>query len=481
MLLRLVLGGMALAATAAGPALADDPIKIGFITKFPVPFFATMENAAKAYAEANPGVEIIFAQGTSATDIEGQIAHIESMVTKGVQGIAITPVDPTVAPALDKAIAAGVKVVLMDNNIPDWEGRTALATTDNYNAGRIAGEHLKTLLKDGDTLGILEGVPGVPSLDDRVNGMLEGLKSVNVEIAGKGATNCTEELGINVAEDLLTKNPDLKAIYAACGPPAAGAAQAIKNAGIPNDKIVLVGFDFCCGEEEALAAGIEDATVAQFPSKMAELGVDALVKAIRGETVESLIEFRSRPGHQGQHGAIQVSDRRAGKRAGPPSKIDRKRRDVHLMDALVCSTPGSLVLEQRPAPQREPGQVLVRPRRIGICGTDYHIFEGKHPFLQYPRVMGHELAVEVVEPPPDVRLSPGEICVVNPYLSCGYCIACRAGKPNCCVRISVLGVHQDGGMTELISVPLGQSGSCRRTDASINARPSNFSLSARTP
>ncbi len=124
------------------------------------------------------------------------------------------------------------------------------------------------------------------------------------------------------------------------------------------------------------------------------------------------------------------------------------------MDALVCLTPGSLLLERRPAPQREPGQVLVRPRRIGICGTDYHIFEGKHPFLQYPRVMGHELAVEVVEPPPDSGLSPGDIFVVNPYLSCGYCIACRAGKPNCCVRISVLGVHQDGGMAGLLSVPL---------------------------
>jgi simple sugar transport system substrate-binding protein len=91
------------------------------------------------------------AQGTSATDIEGQIALIESMVTKGVQGIAITPVDPTVAPALDKAIARGVKVVLMDNNIPDWKGRTALATTNNYNAGKISGEYLKTVLKDGDT------------------------------------------------------------------------------------------------------------------------------------------------------------------------------------------------------------------------------------------------------------------------------------------------------------------------------------------
>ena len=290
MKLRLLLGGLALAIASAGPASADDPIKIGFITKFPVPFFATMEDAAKAYAKEHPGVEVTFAQGTSATDIEGQIAHIESMVTKGVQGIAITPVDPTVAPALDKAIAAGVKVVLMDNDIPDWKGRTALATTDNYNAGKIVGEYLKTVLKNGDTLGILEGVPGVPSLDDRVKGMLDGLKGVDVVIVGKGATNCTEELGISVAEDLLTKNPELKAIYAACGPPAAGAAQAIKNAGIANDKIVLAGFDFCCGEKEALEAGIEDATVAQFPSKMAELGVDALVKSIRGEKVESLID-----------------------------------------------------------------------------------------------------------------------------------------------------------------------------------------------
>ena len=289
MRLRL-LGGLALAAMIAGPATAQDAVKIGFITKFPVPFFATMENAAKAYAEANPGVEIIYGQGTSATDIEGQIAQIESMVTQGVQGIAITPVDPTVAPALDKAIAQGVKVVLMDNNIPDWTGRTSLATTDNYNAGKIAGAYLKTVLKDGDTLGILEGVPGVPALDDRVNGMLEGLQGVNVNIVGRAGTNCTEELGINVAQDLLTANPDIKAIYAACGPPAAGAAQAIKNAGIANDAIILVGFDFCCGEAEAMAAGIEDASVAQFPTKMASLGVEALVKAIRGEKVESLID-----------------------------------------------------------------------------------------------------------------------------------------------------------------------------------------------
>nr|WP_295467865.1 sugar ABC transporter substrate-binding protein [Mesorhizobium sp.] len=286
---RSILAGAVVAFSVAAPATAADAVKIGFITKFPVPFFATMENAAKDYAAANPGIEIVFGQGASATDIEGQIAQIESMVTQGVKGIAITPVDPTVATALDKAIGAGVKVVLMDNDIPGWTGRTALATTNNYNAGKIAGEYLKSVLKPGDTMGILEGVPGVPSLDDRVKGMKEGLGGLDVKIVGTGATDCTEEKGINVAQDLLTANPDLKSIYAACGPPAAGAAQAIKNANLSGE-VILVGFDFCCGEAEALEAGIENATVAQFPTKMASLGVEALVKAIRGEKVESLID-----------------------------------------------------------------------------------------------------------------------------------------------------------------------------------------------
>ena len=98
-----------------------------------------MEDAAKACATAHPGVDILYGQGTGATDIKGQIALIESIFTQGVQGIAITPVNPTVAQALDKAVAAGIKVVLMDNSISDWADQTTLATTNNFEAGRIAG------------------------------------------------------------------------------------------------------------------------------------------------------------------------------------------------------------------------------------------------------------------------------------------------------------------------------------------------------
>jgi 2-desacetyl-2-hydroxyethyl bacteriochlorophyllide A dehydrogenase len=123
------------------------------------------------------------------------------------------------------------------------------------------------------------------------------------------------------------------------------------------------------------------------------------------------------------------------------------------MDALVCVKPGVLRVMQRPRAVRGADEVLVKPLRIGICGTDYHIFEGNQPFLDYPRVMGHELAVEVVEAPEGTGLSVGTTCVVNPYLNCGQCGACRKGKPNCCEKLAVLGVHRDGGMTSLLSLP----------------------------
>lgn len=124
------------------------------------------------------------------------------------------------------------------------------------------------------------------------------------------------------------------------------------------------------------------------------------------------------------------------------------------MKAVVCRSPGDLVVEDRPAPGAPPpGWALVAVSHVGICGTDYHIFEGKHPFLAYPRVMGHEVSGTVIEVGEGVGLTAGEPVVVNPYLSCGTCIACRKGKPNCCVSIEVLGVHRDGAMCQEILVP----------------------------
>lgn len=123
------------------------------------------------------------------------------------------------------------------------------------------------------------------------------------------------------------------------------------------------------------------------------------------------------------------------------------------MKALVCEQPGTLRLTEREAPLSPPqGWAAVDISHVGICGTDYHIFEGKHPYLAYPRVMGHELSGRVVGAVGP--FSVGELVIINPYISCGTCRACRRGKPNCCYDIAVLGVHRDGGMCERINVPL---------------------------
>ncbi|MFD1788336.1 zinc-binding alcohol dehydrogenase family protein [Sphingomonas floccifaciens] len=123
------------------------------------------------------------------------------------------------------------------------------------------------------------------------------------------------------------------------------------------------------------------------------------------------------------------------------------------MKTIVCDEPHRLSLVERPMPERAAGEVLIRIARVGICGTDYHIFAGNQPFLSYPRVMGHELAGHVVAADPDSPLATGELVTINPYLACGTCVACRKGKPNCCTQIHVLGVHTDGGMAEYLTVP----------------------------
>ena len=123
------------------------------------------------------------------------------------------------------------------------------------------------------------------------------------------------------------------------------------------------------------------------------------------------------------------------------------------MLTVICETPGVLRAQENPRPTRQANEVLVRVRRVGVCGTDLHIFTGNQPYLAYPRVMGHEISGTVEEAPEGSKLTAGDPVFVMPYLSCGGCIACRQGKTNCCVNIQVLGVHRDGAFTEYLCVP----------------------------
>ncbi|MCD7040069.1 MULTISPECIES: zinc-binding alcohol dehydrogenase family protein [Pseudomonas] len=123
------------------------------------------------------------------------------------------------------------------------------------------------------------------------------------------------------------------------------------------------------------------------------------------------------------------------------------------MLTVICNEPGSLTAVESEKPLRKPGEILIRIKRVGVCGTDLHIFTGNQPYLEYPRVMGHEFSGVVEETDNASELNIGDVVYVMPYLSCGTCIACRQGKTNCCTRIQVLGVHCDGAFTEYLSIP----------------------------
>lgn len=125
------------------------------------------------------------------------------------------------------------------------------------------------------------------------------------------------------------------------------------------------------------------------------------------------------------------------------------------MRALQLTRPQHFEWIQLPeAAAPKPGEALVAIRAIGICGTDLSGYLGKMPFIEFPRILGHELGVEVLAVGEQVtHLKAGDRCSVEPYLNCGHCHACKQGLTNCCETLNVLGVHCDGGMRELMVLP----------------------------
>jgi len=123
------------------------------------------------------------------------------------------------------------------------------------------------------------------------------------------------------------------------------------------------------------------------------------------------------------------------------------------MKTLVCNEPGKFEYTIGENPTLQKNHAIIKIKRIGICGTDLHAFEGTQPFFNYPRILGHELAGELIEFDNASDFQTGESVTFIPYFNCGSCIACRMHKPNCCTKIKVCGVHVDGGMVEYLSVP----------------------------
>lgn len=125
------------------------------------------------------------------------------------------------------------------------------------------------------------------------------------------------------------------------------------------------------------------------------------------------------------------------------------------INTLICEEPKKLIWKMREIPVPGDRDVLIKIKAVGICGTDIHAWGGNQPFFSYPRVLGHEICGEIIALGKNIpNMKTGQQVAVIPYVACQQCPACKSGRTNCCEKISVIGVHQDGGFSEYLSVPV---------------------------
>ncbi len=124
------------------------------------------------------------------------------------------------------------------------------------------------------------------------------------------------------------------------------------------------------------------------------------------------------------------------------------------MKAAIFDAPRALRIDEWATPQPGPGDVVVRSRAVGICAGDMYIWQGKNPYARYPVIGGHEIAGIVHAMGSSVSgLNEGDLVVIEPFIGCGACYACRSGKPNCCKSLQIIGVHEPGGYAEFVKAP----------------------------
>ena len=267
--------------SGSGSGAANEKFKVTLLTKATGGFWDAMIAGAKKYETDHPDDIYITTNACKTNDdTPCQIAQIQDAVTKGAQAIVVSPMGVGVADALNEAQQQGVKIVFVDNTIPGVVP-DAVAATDNIKGGEAAGEYIASQLKSGDTIGLLEAVRGVPNLDQRIDGVEAALEGTGVNVViGAEQTLCDTKTGAAVTQDLLTKNPDLTAIYSACDSPAMGAVSVAESKDHP---LLIFGYDGDPEMAKLIEAGKTTATMAQSPFKMTNLGVEAAIKSLRGE------------------------------------------------------------------------------------------------------------------------------------------------------------------------------------------------------
>ncbi|TDL91582.1 sugar ABC transporter substrate-binding protein [Vibrio vulnificus] len=271
----------------SGKTGSDGNLKIGVVLKQLNTEYWKIVMAGAKDAAKELGAEVDFLGPQAETQYEQQIKMIEDQIATGVNALVVAPSQPdSVIPALNNADQSGIPVVLVDTDA-DFKDKVSFVGTGNLKAGQLAGKHIAELLKDGDKVAILRGQMGSQTFDERVNGFQEALADKDIEFIVQDAQHDREK-SVNIMENILTANPDIKAVYATSDEMALGAAKALANKGKQN--IPLIGFDGTPNGLAALQDGDMVANVAQDPYNMGFQAIEAAVKAMKGEKVEKRMD-----------------------------------------------------------------------------------------------------------------------------------------------------------------------------------------------
>lgn len=251
------------------------------------PFWAAVEQGAKDKA-AELGVELVVLSPPVESDVQTQIAQVEDQLAKQIDAIAIAPTDPNaLAPIVDQAKAQGVGVVFVDTKGTN-EG-VAFIGTNNAEGAKLAADFICENIESGSDVAILQGIITQSTGQARAEGAKSGLTGCGLNVVAEQPADWDRALGQSVMENILTGNPDLRAVFASNDNMALGAVEALKSAG-RLDEVMVVGFDANPDAAASILAGEMTASVAQNPSNMGALGVENALKVKRGEPIEANID-----------------------------------------------------------------------------------------------------------------------------------------------------------------------------------------------
>ncbi|HCX63063.1 ribose ABC transporter substrate-binding protein RbsB [Sedimentibacter sp.] len=247
------------------------------------PFFVDLEAGAKAKAQ-ELGVTLVTldSQDDSATEM----SNVEDLINQGVDVIMINPTDSdAVKSAVEAANKANIPVITLDRGANGGEVVSHIAS-DNVAGGKLAGEYVIELLGGKGKVVELEGIPGASAARDRGQGFNEAISGTDIEVVAKQTANFDRAEGLTVMENILQAQPEIDAVFAHNDEMALGAIEAIKAS---KRDILVVGFDATDDAKAAVESGEMAATVEQLPKEIGSMGVEAAVKILNGEQVESMM------------------------------------------------------------------------------------------------------------------------------------------------------------------------------------------------